>query len=135
MSEDLISNNFVDTIDKRVIKKYLLVLKILLSLAVIYSCLELAQWYFFLDKKLPGNIRFVDFYNYRILPYVGLALLILNVISWLFYFRGNKLLYKAFENNEALSLNEGYKDFYRSALITITAFIIGICNLVIRFTL
>lgn len=57
MSEDLISDNFADNVDKAMIKKVIVVIKILLILSIVYSCLELSEWYPYLFKKIPGNLQ------------------------------------------------------------------------------
>ena len=45
MSDDLISNNFVDNVNRIVIKKTFNFSKAVLTLTIVYSILELTNWY------------------------------------------------------------------------------------------
>jgi len=135
MIEDLISNNFVDNVDKSIIRKVILVIKILLSLSIFYTILELVEWYPYLFKNISNNFNFADFYNYRIVPWILLLNIILNIVSLFFYLKGNKLIYASFQNNEPEVLNEGFRNCYISGLLTSIDFAVGIITILLRFIL
>ena len=132
MSEDLISDNFADNVDKAMIRKVIVVIKILLILSIVCSCLELSEWYPYLFKKIPGNLSYETVFNYRIVPYILLLTLLLNIISIAFYLKGNKLIAASFVHNEPELFDLGYSNCYKSGLITAIDFAIGIIIILLR---
>jgi hypothetical protein len=62
MSEDLISDNFIETIDRALLKRYLKILKILLILSFIYYSFELLQWFFYLKNNKSFSTNSIDLY-------------------------------------------------------------------------
>jgi hypothetical protein len=135
MIEDLISNNFVDNVDKSIIRKVILVVKILISLSIVYTILELVEWYPYLSKNISANFNFSDFYNYRIVPWILLLNIMLNIISLFFYLKGNKLMYSSLQHNDPDLLNEGFRNCYISGLLTSIDFAVGIITILFRFIL
>lgn len=135
MSEDLISNNFADNVDKTIVRKVILVIKILLILSIVYSGLELLEWYPYLFKNIPGNLSYEAVFNYRIVPYILLLNLLLNIISLAFYLKGNKLIAASFAYNEPELFNLGYSNCYKSGLITAIDFALGIIIILLRVIL
>ena len=136
MSVDLLSYNFIENIDTVLIRRVINGIKVFLFLSVIYSLVELWQWYFYLQQeKLPAAIKKIDFYNYRIFPAVLFVIVITRMFGWIFYLKGNRLIYASFQNKEAELFNEGYKICYKSVLIMCISFIIIIANLLIRLFL
>lgn len=65
MSEDLISDNFVDNVDKILIRRVLLAIKISLVLFILYAILQLLQWYIFFQKStlVAGKSIAIIYYN------------------------------------------------------------------------
>lgn len=133
MNDDLISNHFTDNIDRVTLRKYVNLLKTALSLSIIFTFLESLAWYTYLKVSMPPHPDFTMIYNYRIAPLVGIAMLIMSVLSWAYYLKGNKLIYASAENNDATFFNEGVKSCYRAGVIAVAAFIISITIQVIRF--
>jgi hypothetical protein len=135
MDEDLISDNFSDSVDKTMVRKVIVVIKILLILSIVYSCLELLEWYPYLFKNISGNLNYEAIFNYRIVPYILLLTLLLNIISLVFYLKGNKLIVLSFVHNEPELFNLGYGNCYKSGLITAIDFAIGIMIILLRLIL
>ncbi len=135
MSEDFISNNFVDRIDRKLIKRYIKVLNALLILIIAYSFLQLLEWFFFLKNKIVPDANLAEKYNYYIAPFILMSVILGSIISWVYTLNGNKIINNSFQNNDATLLNDGYKDCYRGGLISILLYAISIIEYVIAFFL
>jgi hypothetical protein len=81
MSEDLISNNFAETIDRKFLKRYLKIKKTLLTLSFIYYSFELVDWFFYLKNKSFG-IAFIDFYTFLIVPIMRMLIIAASFLGW-----------------------------------------------------
>ena len=86
----------------------------------------------YLFKKIPGNLSYETVFNYRIVPYILLLTLLLNIISIAFYLKGNKLIAASFVHNEPELFDLGYSNCYKSGLITAIDFAIGIIIILLR---
>jgi hypothetical protein len=136
MSEDLISNNFVDNINRTVIKKTLWFSKAVLSLTIIYAIADLLNWYnpFVLSMKMD-NLSNTEYFNYRILPVVDIILLSSSIISWSYCVKANKFINLSFEKNDADLFNKAYQYFYRSSKLIFTVTFLAIAGLTTRLFL
>jgi hypothetical protein len=135
MSEDLISDNFIETIDRALLKRYLKILKILLILSFIHYSFELLQWFFYLKNNKSFSTNSIDLYTFLIAPILRISIIAASFLGWVYYLKGNKLIVKSFETNEPEVLNEGYKSCCKSVLISIAIFTISIIDFLAQFIL
>jgi len=131
MSEDLISNNFIDNVNKTIIKKTFVLSKVVLIFTIVYAVLELLNWYFVLSI-LPGtsHLTTVTFVGYRVIPVIHVILLGGSIFSWSYCAKANKMINLSFEKNDADCFNTGYRFFYKSVIVTLFLFllaIVGVC--------
>jgi len=136
MSEDLISNNFADNINRRVIEKTFRLSKVILIFTIIYAIEELLAWYTVIVKSVNlTNLSFPDFYDLRIMPVIDSLLLITSIISWSYCVKANRLIHLSFENNDADLFNKAYQFFYRSAKLIFASFFLATLTIGIRLLL
>ena len=135
MNEDLITNSFIDHVDKTIIQKVVTTIRIGLFLYIVYGFFHLLQWYPFLKSSLPSVNRPIYFYDYRILPVISLLNLILAITTWFLNLRATKMVYVAIEDIIPEKLNQGYKLLYKSALLALLTIVVGTIGLVIKFIL
>src|SRR5882724_2042803 len=102
MNEDLISNNFGDSINKAIIKKTFTLSRVVLAFTIIYSSLELLSWYFTLSILAGTNlVTAAAYFSYRITPMIHVILLSMSVISSSYVVKANKMIDLSFEKNDA----------------------------------
>ena len=136
MSEDLISNNFVDNINRTIIKRTIRVSKAVLILTILYAIAELVVWYTLIARSINfTDLSRADFYDLRITPVIAVLLLTSSIISWLYCVKANKLTYLSFENNDADLFNKAYLFFYRSARLIFASFALATLSVSIRILL
>ncbi len=136
MSEDLISNNFVDNVNRIVIKKTFNFSKAVLTLTIVYSILELTNWYIAISDTIGKIISsYSVFFNYRIIPVIAVILLSMGIVSWGYCVKANKLIELSFQKNDANLFNKGYELFYKSARLIFASFSLAIVSVVIRLLL
>ena len=136
MTEDLLSNNFVDNINRTVIEKAFRLSKFVLVLTIIYAIEELLAWYSIIARSINmSNLSFFELYDLRISPVIFILLLISSVISWSLCVKANRLIHLSFENNDTDLFNKGYQSFYRSAKLVCASFLIAIITVGARLLL
>jgi hypothetical protein len=135
MSEDLISDNFVENIDRAIIKRNILLSKTALILGSLYTLINILSWYSELLKlhTLPkGRLLF---FFYTIAPVVEVILFSISIYGYLVILKANKLIEASIEKTEADLFNYGYKYFCRASILSITIIIVSISMVFIRFVL
>ena len=135
MSGDLILDNFVDRVDRKLVARYIKVLNALLILVTVYSFLHLLEWFFFFKKPIMPEATLADKYNYYIAPFIVIPVILAGIISWAYLLKGNKIINNSFANNDAALLNNGYKNCYTGILISIIIFAISIIEYLLAFSL
>jgi hypothetical protein len=135
MSEDLITHSFTEAVDKGTIKKIISIIRIILLLCIVYSFLDVWQWYTYLSTVSSVNNKFKDFYKFAIFPAIAIIKLAERIVSLILNLNGTKLLYASFVNDEVMLFNQGYKLLYKSAVLTVVTFAMGIAAWIIRIIL
>jgi hypothetical protein len=136
MGEDLISNNFVDNVNKTVIKKTFFLTKVLLNLTLVYTIIDLLNWYIAISNSFTYAIRYNStYYAVRIHPIVAVIILSLGIIGSSFVVKANRLICLSFEKNEADLFNSGYEYYNRAAKLSLVSFCVAIASAAIRLLL
>jgi hypothetical protein len=136
MAEDLISNHFVDNINKVVIKKTFRLTKLILNLVIVYTILDLIDWYIAISKSLGYDLIHVStFFRYRIHPVIAVVILGISIVCHYWYIKANEFIDKSFEQSDAELFNTGYKYYYQAARLALVSFGISIASISIRLLL
>ncbi|GAB2806998.1 hypothetical protein [Ferruginibacter profundus] len=136
MTEDLITSNFVDNINRLTIKKTFWLAKFILILVIVYTIVDLIDWYIAIVNSWGRTFKYNStFYEYRILPVVAVILLAMGVIGAVWHIKANKLIDQSFEKADADLFNLGYQFYYQSAKLSLVAFCISIASIIIRLLL
>jgi hypothetical protein len=135
MSEDFISNNFAENINKQIIRRNIKLLLFILILFSLYIVLDFAEWFPFIYKASSFPDTNLNFYNYKIRPLIVLMCLPLNIAVWFFYLKGHKLILQSFEKDNADIFNKGYSFLFKVSILNIIGYSIFILSSIIRFVL
>ena len=134
MSEDLISNNFVDNVNKSILEKIIRLVGISFILLGIYEACSIIDWYLVLSKaeflKVTPRIIFL----YRIHPIISLFLSAISIVCYSLNLRANKLINLSFEKHDADFFNKGYSLFYQAVSYSIISWVIAIISIAIRIS-
>jgi hypothetical protein len=135
MSEDLISNSFGNNVNKGIIKRNIVLLKIVLILYLIYTLFTIVEWYFLVISANLLKQTALIFFHYKITPVIVAISLILGIFIWVFYLKAHKLILLSFEDDNADFFNEGYSFFNKATTLNIIGFSVIILSLITRFIL
>ena len=127
MSEDLISNNFIDNVDRAIVKRNVILSKIALSLSILYVLVRLFDWYIIfkeLDISLIKGASLI--FAYKIMPIIDFVIFIFNIYGYLLILKAYKSINVSLDKSEASLLTLGFKYFYRTNTIVIFSFSISI---------
>ena len=132
MNEDLISNHFIDSINKTLIKRNIRLISVLFILTTIYALFNLLDWYIVLSKAEFTRITPRIIFLYRIHPIISVVISVISIIGYFLILNGNRSIAMSFEKNEADLFNRGYQLFYRAGVLSVVSFGIAIISIMIR---
>ena len=136
MGKDLISNNFVDNVNKAVIKKTFWLTKFILNLMIAYTVLDLIDWYIAISRSLGYDFKYMStFFRYRIHPVIAIIILGMSIVSSYWHIKANEFIDQSFEQADADLFNTGYKFYYQAAKLSLVAFCVSIATIIIRLIL
>jgi hypothetical protein len=136
MNEDLITNNFIDSVDRRLLKKILTLAKVVITLNIIYSILLLIDWYLFINKSIGHSFKtFEGLYAYRIQPLIAVFVIFISTAGWIFNIKSVALLKKSVDNSDGEIFNEALRLSYRVTKLVLFSFSISILNAALRLVL
>lgn len=127
MNHDLISGDFIAGVNRKLIKKILVLTRAVLSLSVVYALIEIANWYVALEKTFgtvlesPAQIFF-----FRVQPLLFILLFGLNVFAYSLNVKSLDHIDDAVEQNDAALFNEGFAFGYKSVRLMLLSVCIAI---------
>jgi hypothetical protein len=133
MNSDLISNNYVDHIDKVKIRRIIKMLQVALILSCTYAAFALVEWYAIFAK--PPLQTGSSYYLHRIHPFVSLVLLGGGIWSLAFSVKAYRQVLTSFEDEDPLKYNIASDMYYKLALLTIFLHTLSILSIITRFLL
>lgn len=133
MEKDMLSL-FVSNGDTvSIIKKLYRFAMITLTCNIIYSVLDLMDWY-----RLAGHSLFTVrqsnhyFYTYTVRPGVGILLIAFSLIGHILNYKGYERILSAVKEGDQALLNKGFGTFYITYVLAVVAFIIAIASVTYR---
>ena len=135
MNEDLISGNFADNVNKKVIKRNIRLLLVLIILFSVYTIFNFIDWYMVISKVPSLRKNFSVNYSYMILYFSFLIALMLGFIVWLYYYKGHKLILRSFEEENADLFNKGYSFLNKATVLNIIGYSLIILSFMFRYFL
>ncbi|MEP7256401.1 MAG: hypothetical protein ABI666_11545 [Ferruginibacter sp.] len=135
MSEDLISNNFADNINRNVIKRNIRLLFVVIILFSVYTIFNFIDWYMVMAQANPLRKTIFTFYSYWIRPLVFLITLILGFTEWVYYIKGHKLILLSFEKDNVDFFNKGYSFLNKATILNIIGYSLIILSFMFRYFL
>lgn len=135
MSEDLISNNFSDTVNKNTIQHNIRLLWIVLVLFSVYIIFEIIEWTLFLSSMKDAKSSAFTLYNYKIMPVIVAANFVIGILIWFFYIKAHRLILLSFQKDNADIFNKGYSLLNRASTLNIIGYTLIIVSIILRFIL
>lgn len=135
MQKDLISGNFIENVNKQIIKRNLGLVNTLFNLVIVYILIAILEWYLLISKLNLTDFSPKIIYYYFVDPFLVFTLMAISVVSYTFLKRGNKFIDMAFEEEDAAHFNSGYRFFTKVSILTITSYCIAIINITGRILL
>jgi hypothetical protein len=133
MSNDLNSGFSINDASLKLLQKSTWLALSLLIFSILYSFIEIREWYiFFLNTTDTNRVVQHFYYNHRLLPLVSLVETILSITGYVYYYRAFKYLSKAAVNNDQDLFSKGIKVFYTSLVISVIYFLILFGNIFFR---
>ena len=133
MSNDLNPGISINQVSVNLLRKSVLLALFLLIFSVLYSLIQLREWYVFFSNAAETN-RVVRhfYYNHRLLPLLSLVETVLSITGYVYYYRAFKSLSTAASNNDQALANKAVKTFYTSLIIAVIYFLILFGNILFR---
>ena len=136
MQEDLISNNFVENVNKNIVKKTLWLAKSVLNLSIVYAILDLLEWYIAVSNSWGHTFKYNStFFEYRIHPVIAVIILGMAIVANTWHVKASDLINQSYDKADADLFNTGYTFFYKAAKLSLVAFCISIATISIRLLL
>lgn len=127
MSEDLLSDNFADNINRAIVRRNFMITKLLLILGILWALLMLLDWYRFLNARDGGAIEGTYLiYNYIILPISDVIALSLNIYGYFLTVKAFRFFESSLDNSDGKLMSDGFRYFYTSNLLFAVTFTITI---------
>lgn len=132
MSEDLISGNFPDNINKGLVNRQIRLVFILLISFIILTFLNFTDWYLYIRYTQPPEKTLYTIYEYKIYPVIividaALAALALNK-----YLKGQKLILQSLQNDNTDLFNKGYVLLNESTVVNVIGYVLFIFSIAVR---
>src|SRR5689334_1986325 len=123
MQEDLITNSFIESVNRTIVRRNVTLAKTALILWILYTLAILWDLYEFIKIEPQGTMAI---YNYRILPVIDVILLAMNTYGYVLIVKGYRFINASFERPDPSLLGMGFKCFYQSNILLIISSIVSI---------
>lgn len=135
MNEDLISANFSDNINKKLIHRYIRMLFTVIILFVSFTMLNFTDWYIAIKNAAPVRETLLTTFHYKIQPVLIVIEAALSALSLNNYLKGQKSILHSLEKDNAELFNKGYTLLNEALFLNITGYCILILSISYRMFL
>jgi len=135
MNEDLISANFSDSINKKLIQRYVRMLLILIILFLGFTLLNFTEWYIAIKRAAPVRETLLTTFHYKIQPVLVIIESALTALALNNYLKGQKSILLSLENDSAELFNKGYTLLNQALIFNITGYCMLISSISYRMFL
>ncbi len=133
MNEDLISNSFVDNLDRTVVKSNVSLSKIALFLSVVYAVSHLFGWYMLLKKtdwELIEGTKMV--FTFIITPVIDLIMLCISIYGYFLILKAYRFINSSCDRADPVLMSKGFTCFYKANILSVILICISIIVSVIN---
>ena len=127
---DILSLFVSNEITYSLIKKIYRLAFIILICSIIYSVLDLTEWYKFLQRVTvsPANTHHY-FYRYTLWPVISIVSISLNIIGHILNYKGYSYFTTSIKNHDDNLLHRAFKNIYITYILALFTFLILIINI------
>jgi large-conductance mechanosensitive channel len=133
MNEDLISNSFVDNLNRAIVKRNINLSKIALLLSTVYAVLHLFGWYLLLKKtdwELIEDAKLI--FTFIISPVIDFIMVTLNIYGFFLVLKAYRAINSSFDKTDPVLMSRGFAYFYRANILSVILISISITVSVIN---
>lgn len=122
MGEDLISGNFSENVNKRLVNRQIRLTFILIIAFIIFTFLNFTDWYFYIRNAGDLEKTLLTNFEYKIYPVIIIIDAALAAISLNSYLKGQKLILQSFDKDNTEIFNKGYVLLNESLVINVISY-------------
>lgn len=133
MNEDLISNAFVDNLNRAIVKRNVILSKIALLLSIVYAVSHLFGWYLLLKKtdwELIEDAKMI--FTFIITPVIDLIMLSLSIYGYFLILKAYRYINASCDRSDPVLMSKGFSYFYKANILSIILISISIIASVIN---
>lgn len=129
MSEDLISGNFSDNINKRLVNRQIRLVFIMVISFIILTLLNFTDWYLYIRYTQPPEKTLFTIYEYKVYPVVIVIDAALAALSLNSFLKSQKMILQSVQNDNTDLFNKGYVLLNESTLVGIIGYVLFIFSI------
>lgn len=120
MNEDLISNAFVDNLDRSIVKKNVVLAKISLTLSTVYWAWHFFAWYLILKKTDSDLIQGAKLtFNFIVMPVIDLVMLSIGIYGYILILKAYRSINSACDRSDPVLMSKGFAYFYKANILSV----------------
>lgn len=129
MSEDLISGNFSDNINKRLVNRQIRLVFIMVISFIMVTLLNFTDWYLYIRYTQPPEKTLFTIYEYKVYPVVIVIDAALAALSLNSFLKSQKMILQSVQNDNTDLFNKGYVLLNESTLVGIIGYVLFIFSI------
>lgn len=127
MNEDLISNAFVDNLDRSIVKRNVVLSKVALLLSTVYAVSHLFIWYSIfkkIDWELITGAKMI--YTFFITPIIDLVIFSISIYGYFLILKAYKSINSSCNKADPSLMSKGFAYFYKANILSVILISISI---------
>jgi hypothetical protein len=127
MNQDLISNSFVDNLNRVAVKRNVVLSAICLGLYIVYTILHLLSWYFFIKKtdwELIDTPKLI--FTFYISPAIEIITVFISIYGYFLIFRAYRFINSSCDKSDPMLMSKGFSFFYKANILSLILICISI---------
>lgn len=127
MNEDLISNAFVDNLNRTVVKRNVSLSKVALVLSAVYTLSHFFGWFLILKKTNWEHIEgYKKVFTFIISPAIDLVMFTLSIYGYFLVLSAYRSINAACDRSDPDLMSKGFAYFYKANILSVILISISI---------
>jgi hypothetical protein len=133
MNKDLISDSFADSINRNLVKYNIRLLLVAIILFSVFSVFNLLEWFDHFQNADQVPDTALNFYQYRMRPFIVLITILLGVYQWNYAIKGQRLILRFLDEQDVALFNAGYSFFNKASILSVIGYSIITISILVRY--